>query len=126
MSMKGSQTPAQENPYRANNATEMNNGTTAEMAAVTVMGQEGQPMKKYYCWSHGIGLNKNCTSGTHSNKKDGHKDDATADNMMGGCDRIMSGCRARPANGNANGNAQPAANAAAEANEAGGAEAQDE
>jgi len=49
----------------------------------------------YYCWTHGLGKNRNHTSCNCNNKGEGHKDEATADNMMGGCDRIMSGRRQR-------------------------------
>ena len=45
----------------------------------------------YYCHSHGLGKNRGHTSLSCKNKKDGHQDTATADNMMGGCDRIMKG-----------------------------------
>jgi hypothetical protein len=45
--------------------------------------------KMYYCWSHGLGTNRAHTSAQCQNKKDGHKDNATADNMMNGCDTIM-------------------------------------
>ena len=42
----------------------------------------------YYCWSHGLGINKNHTSTTCSNKQPGHQTKATVFNMMGGCNRI--------------------------------------
>jgi hypothetical protein len=42
----------------------------------------------YYCWSHGLGKNKQHTSSTCTFKKDGHIDTATADNMQGGCHLI--------------------------------------
>jgi hypothetical protein len=45
--------------------------------------------KMYYCWSHGLGTNRAHTSVNCLNKKDGHKDNATADHMLGGCDIIM-------------------------------------
>ena len=47
-------------------------------------------IKMYYCWTHGLGTNRAHTSATCQNKGEGHKDDATADNLMGGCDRIMA------------------------------------
>ena len=37
-----------------------------------------------YCWSHGITKNLRHTSKTCSRKKEGHKDDATLNNKMGG------------------------------------------
>jgi hypothetical protein len=46
-------------------------------------------VKMYYCWSHGLGINKQHTSPTCTFKKDGHIDMATADNMQGGCNLIM-------------------------------------
>jgi hypothetical protein len=54
----------------------------------------GVPM--FYCWTHGLGKNRAHTSGTCQNKADGHKDEATADNMMGGNNTIMGGGRRRP------------------------------
>ena len=35
----------------------------------------------YYCWTHGAGNHKSCDC---RNKKEGHKDNATFDNRMGG------------------------------------------
>jgi len=49
----------------------------------------------YYCWSHGLGLNRGHTSCTCKRKKEGHQDDATADNMKGGNNRIMNGPRTK-------------------------------
>ena len=54
----------------------------------------GGGVKMYYCWTHGLGKNRNHTSATCNNKAEGHKDEATADNMMGGNNKIMS-ARAR-------------------------------
>ena len=48
-------------------------------------------IRMYYCWAHGLGKNRNHTSATCKNKAEGHKDDATADNMMNGCNKIMTG-----------------------------------
>jgi hypothetical protein len=43
----------------------------------------------YYCWSHGLGKNKDHTSPTCTFKRDGHVDTATADNnMQGGNNQI--------------------------------------
>ena len=61
-----------------NHSIKTNNGTTM-----------------YYCWMHGLGKNCNHTSVTCKNKGEGHKDEATADNMMGGNNKIMSGCPPR-------------------------------
>ncbi len=59
-----------------------------------------QPMQGYdddgvpitYCWSHGITKNLNHNSMTCSMKKEGHKDQSTLTNRMGGCD---DRCKAR-------------------------------
>ena len=56
----------------------------------------------YYCWSHGLGKNRAHTSATCQHKKDGHKDDATADKLMGGNNRIMSGFTRPAAPGTSN------------------------
>ena len=50
-------------------------------------------VKMFYCWSHGLGKNRAHTSQTCQNRKDGHHENATADNMMGGCNTIMTGRR---------------------------------
>ena len=42
----------------------------------------------YYCWSHGLGPNPNHTSATCRRQAAGHRTDATATNMMGGCNHI--------------------------------------
>lgn len=55
----------------------------------------------YYCWSHGLGKNRAHVSRTCNQKKEGHKDDATADNMMGGNNRIYDNRTRRPAPTNA-------------------------
>ena len=44
----------------------------------------------YYCWSHGLGLNSRHTSITCERQKQGHQVTATADNIMGGCNIIMT------------------------------------
>ena len=51
----------------------------------------GNNRTMYYCWTHGLGKNPNHTSPNCKNKATGHQDTATADNLMGGNDRIMSG-----------------------------------
>jgi hypothetical protein len=50
----------------------------------------------YYCWSHGLGKNRAHTSASCSRKMEGHQDAATADNLMGGNNRIMSRAEQRP------------------------------
>ena len=47
----------------------------------------------YYCWSHRLGINPNYTGQTCKNRKDGHKEEATATNMMSGCNIIMESRR---------------------------------
>jgi hypothetical protein len=42
----------------------------------------------YYCWSHGYGPNAEHTSGTCRTKAPGHRAEATAYNMLGGCNVI--------------------------------------
>jgi len=49
----------------------------------------------FYCWTHGLGFNKNHTSATCSNPAEGHCQTATLRNMRGGNNNIMSG-RRRP------------------------------
>jgi hypothetical protein len=46
-------------------------------------------VKMFYCWTHGLGTNPNHCSSTCKKKAEGHKDNATADKMMDGNDRIM-------------------------------------
>ena len=48
-----------------------------------------------YCWLHGKLRNKKHTSATCQNKKEGHKDEATLENQMGG--GISSGMTPAPA-----------------------------
>ena len=54
----------------------------------------------YYCFSHGLGKNPEHTSATCSNPREGHKREATADNMMGGINTIRRRRGERPAFGN--------------------------
>jgi hypothetical protein len=56
----------------------------------------------YYCWTHGVGFNKAHTSATCTRKADGHKDDATIDNMMDGNNKVMR--NTRPVNKHTNNN----------------------
>jgi hypothetical protein len=56
-------------------------GTTTPPAAGTLY---------YYCWTHGLGKNDKHTSAQCNNKATGHKDNATAANMMGGNNKVMS------------------------------------
>ncbi len=43
----------------------------------------------YYCWSHGLGRNKNHTSATCNARKEGHQADATLNDPKGGCPNLM-------------------------------------
>jgi hypothetical protein len=54
--------------------------------------ENGVPIS--YCWSHGITSNLRHTSCTCTRKKEGHKDEATLNNRMGGSDERQ---RPRPA-----------------------------
>jgi hypothetical protein len=51
------------------------------------------PVQMYYCWTHGLGKNRAHTSMTCDHKDPGHQDEATAANMMGGCNLILRGGR---------------------------------
>ena len=91
--------------HSANNATgttcpECPNGANAATGQTSPHVLLGGGIKMYYCWTHGLGKNANHTSATCNNKAEGHKDDATADNMMGGNNKIMSGRRANRSTSN--------------------------
>ena len=45
----------------------------------------GNTIPLYYCWSHGLGPNSDHTSMNCNTKQPGHRAEATADNMLGGC-----------------------------------------
>jgi hypothetical protein len=47
---------------------------------------KGKPFPGNYCWTHGHRISQLHTSGTCTNKAEGHKDAATASNTMGGCE----------------------------------------
>jgi hypothetical protein len=61
------------------------NATTTATPHIIV----GDGVKMYYCWTHGLGTNPNHCSPSCKKKADGHKNEATADKMMDGNDRIM-------------------------------------
>jgi hypothetical protein len=42
-----------------------------------------------YCWSHGLGWNPSHTSAKCRGKAPGHRDNATMENMLGGCNTII-------------------------------------
>ena len=79
------------NPNNAANAATQPPPTDPNQCTPCVVTENN--VKMYYCWTHGLGKNRNHTSPTCKNKADGHKDEATADNMMGGNNKIMSGRR---------------------------------
>ena len=68
--------------------------TTAHGAASA----DGQQF--YYCWTHGLGTNRNHTSATCQRPADGHQTTATARHMMGGNNTILRG-GGRPSRGGA-------------------------
>jgi hypothetical protein len=47
-------------------------------------------IRMYYCWTHGLGRNKAHTSATCKNPAEGHKTDATINNMKGGNNTIAT------------------------------------
>jgi len=53
-------------------------------------------LNMYYCWMHGLGFNRNHTSGTCSNPAEGHRTSATVKNMQNGNNTIMSNHRHLP------------------------------
>ena len=69
--------------YQTANAATSTEKQTKPAPAVTV-----ENCKMYYCFSHGLGKNPEHTSATCSNPREGHKKEATADNMMGGINTI--------------------------------------
>lgn len=74
--------------------------SSASLASTVTSGSvlTNDTVSMYYCWSHGLGKNAAHTSATCLNKKEGHKTDATADNMKGGNNTIMSGRAPRRTN----------------------------
>jgi len=43
-----------------------------------------EPPRHYYCWTHGLGINRAHTSITCNHKATGHRDEAVMGNMLGG------------------------------------------
>jgi hypothetical protein len=66
-----------------------NNSTVASANSAT-SGITTNNVQMYYCWTHGLGMNPEHTSASCQNKADGHKNLATANNLLGGNDRIMA------------------------------------
>ena len=46
-----------------------------------------------YCWTHGLTFNMEHDSKTCSYKQTNHQEEATADNMLGRCNRIQCHCQ---------------------------------
>ena len=61
------------------NTTQLTTMSATDCHAITSNGT-----KWYYCYTHGLGKNKSHTSATCNKPCDGHKREATLDNMMGG------------------------------------------
>jgi len=68
----------------ASNATA---NTATDTPPASAIANDGT--RVYYCWTHGLGTNKAHTGPTCQHKADGHKDEATVTNMMGGNAKIM-------------------------------------
>ena len=49
------------------------------------------PSLHSYCWMHGNIKNLKHTSATCNNKSEGHKDEATSDNKLGGSTKVWAG-----------------------------------
>jgi hypothetical protein len=54
----------------------------------------------YYCWSHGVTGNPRPTSATCQSRSDGHKEEATLTDIMGGCQAIKIGRNKTPRSNN--------------------------
>ena len=67
-------------------STTTNNKKSNKVRIAQGYNADGDPIS--YCWSHGITKNLNHTSATCNRKKEGHKDQATLNNKMGGSDQV--------------------------------------
>jgi hypothetical protein len=63
---------------------------TPSPTSVPFLQSPGGP-KMFYCWTHGLGKNRDHTSPTCNNKAPDHQDAATVNNLMGGSNIIMRG-----------------------------------
>eukprot|EP00543_Licmophora_paradoxa_P001034 CAMPEP_0202446870 /NCGR_PEP_ID=MMETSP1360-20130828/5448_1 /ASSEMBLY_ACC=CAM_ASM_000848 /TAXON_ID=515479 /ORGANISM="Licmophora paradoxa, Strain CCMP2313" /LENGTH=108 /DNA_ID=CAMNT_0049063595 /DNA_START=267 /DNA_END=593 /DNA_ORIENTATION=+ len=72
---------------QANSATSNTNNNTNKHSTYI----KNNKTKIYYCWTHGLSLSHKHTSDKCRFKANGHKEEATATNMMGGCNIIRSG-----------------------------------
>ena len=70
-----------------------NNADPAGAPTAHTVDVGGHPM--YYCWTHGLSSNSSHTSMTCQHRAEGHQETATITNMMGGCNLISQGRRAR-------------------------------
>jgi hypothetical protein len=61
------------------------------VAAATPSVLTDDSVRMYYCWSHGLGKNKEHTSRMCQRPKEGHCETATANKMMGGNNTIGGG-----------------------------------
>ena len=66
------------------NKAAANNKVDEESHKENIPPKKGIP-NMFYCWTHGYGPNSNHTSKTCTHPQDGHKMEATVDNMLGGC-----------------------------------------
>ena len=62
--------------------------TTARPSAAT---SNTNPSARSYCWTHGSIKNLQRTSETCKNKSEGHKDEATSDDKLGGSTKVWAG-----------------------------------
>ena len=72
--------------YSNNNSNSSNTKKSNKVRIAQGYNADGDPIS--YCWSHGITKNLNHTSVTCNRKKDGHKDQATLNNKMGGSEQV--------------------------------------
>jgi hypothetical protein len=70
---------------------------TGKMSKYVFMGPNGKYIS--YCWSHGCCANWKHTSATCRTKKEGHKDEATFFDTMGGCQLLNTTSRNQNRNG---------------------------
>jgi len=76
-----------------NNTNTMTTATSHTTAATQGPVTSNDGVSVYYCWTHGLGFNKNHTSATCSNPGTGHCQTATIKNMHGGNNTIMTNRR---------------------------------
>jgi hypothetical protein len=86
--------------HGANAATSSTTGTAPTANSNTRTGANNPHVhptqggkKMAYCYTHGASINLSHTSATCAKRCEGHKEAATMDNMMGGCNLINDGSR---------------------------------